>query len=88
MFIRHRQGLGILEKSRYDNGTLPSALEGFLSGSSGAVVIEECTVMFDLEHAKYSVSGETNKCLLHFWSEERNVVRRVLDVEGKGELCG
>jgi hypothetical protein len=65
--------------------TLASALEGFLSGSSGAVVIEDGAVMFDLGQAKYSVSGERNKCLLHFWSEERNVVRRVLDVESTGE---
>jgi hypothetical protein len=42
--------------------SLSRALEGFLSGSSGAVVIEDGTVMFDLEHAKDSVSGETNKC--------------------------
>jgi hypothetical protein len=65
--------------------TLATELEGFLSGSSGAVVIEDGAVMFDLEHAKYSVSGQSNKCLLHLWSEERNVVRRVLDVESKGE---
>lgn len=64
---------------------LASALEGFLSGIRGAVVIEDGAVMFDLGHAKYSVSGETNKCLLHLWSEERSVVRRVLDVESKGE---
>ena len=65
--------------------TLAAELEGFLSGSSGAVVIEDGAVMFDLGSAKYSVSGESNKCLLHLWSEERNVVRRVLDVESKGE---
>jgi hypothetical protein len=64
---------------------LAITLEGFLSGSSSAVVIEDGAVMFDLGHAKYSVSGESNKCLLHLWSEERNVVRRVLDVESKGE---
>src|SRR5258706_2114608 len=64
---------------------LTSALEGFLSGSSGAVVMEDGAVVFDLQHAKYSVSGENNKCLLHLWSEERNIVRRVLDVESKGE---
>lgn len=64
---------------------LTSALEGFLSGSSWAVVIEDGVVVFNLEQAKYSVSGERNRCLLHLWSEERNVVRRVLDVESKGE---
>jgi hypothetical protein len=65
--------------------TLAAELEGFLSDSSGAVVIEDGAVMFDLGNAKYSVSGESNRCLLHLWSEERNVVRRVLDVESKGE---
>jgi hypothetical protein len=64
---------------------LASTLEGFLSGSSNAVVIEDGSVVFDLGQAKYSISGETNKCLLHLWSPERNVVRRVLDVETKGE---
>jgi hypothetical protein len=58
--------------------TLAATLEGFLSGSNNAVVIEDGAVTFDLGQAKYSVSGETNKCLLHLWSQERNVVRRVL----------
>ena len=65
---------------------LASTLEGFLSGSSGAVVVEDGAVVFDLQSAKYSVSGENSKCLLHFWSEERNIVRRVLDIESKGEM--
>ena len=65
--------------------TLASTLEGFLSGSNNAVVIEDGSVVFDLGHAKYSISGESNKCLLHLWSPERNVVRRVLDIETKGD---
>ena len=65
--------------------TLAATLESFISGSNNAVVIEDGAVTFDLGQAKYSVSGETNKCLLHLWSQERNVVRRVLDVETRGE---
>ena len=65
--------------------TLASTLEGFLTGSNGALVVEDGAIVFDLEHAKYSVSGENSKCLIHFWSEERNIVRHVLDVETKGE---
>lgn len=34
-----------------------------------------------LAEAKYSVSGEYDKCLLYLWSAERNVVRRVLAAE-------
>jgi len=51
-----------------------------------AVVVEDGDVTFDLAQAKYSVSGELNKCLLHIWSAERNVVRRILDVEMKNDV--
>jgi len=62
---------------------LTRALEEFLAGAAGAVVLEDGAVTFDLERAKYSISGEYNKCLLHLWSAERNTVRRVLEAEVK-----
>ena len=62
---------------------LTRTLEDFLSEASGAVVLEDGAVTFDLAQAKYSISGEHNKCLLHLWSAERNTVRRVLDAEVK-----
>ena len=65
--------------------SLSRELEGFLAGARGAVVLEAGAVLFDLAQAKYSISGEFNKCLLHLWSAERNIVRRVLDVETKNE---
>jgi hypothetical protein len=37
--------------------------------------------VFDLAIAKYSSSAEHGKCLLHLWSGERNIVRRVLEGE-------
>ena len=66
--------------------SLAGTVEDFLAGSRGAVVLENGAVVFDLAQAKYSISGEWNKCLLHLWSAERNVVRRVLDVEVKNEV--
>jgi hypothetical protein len=62
-----------------------STLQEFLNGSSGAVVIEDNSEIFDLAQAKYSISGESNRCLMHFWSSERNVVRRVLELENRGD---
>lgn len=62
---------------------LTRTLEDFLSEAAGAVVLEDGAVTFDLAHAKYSISGEHNKCLLHLWSAERNTVRRVLEAEIK-----
>jgi len=65
--------------------SLSREVEHFLAGSRGAVVLENGAVVFDLAQAKYSISGECNKCLLHLWSAERNVVRRVLDLEVQNE---
>jgi hypothetical protein len=61
--------------------TLSRTLEDFLAGSRHAVVLEQGARIYDLADAKYSISGEFNKCLIHFWSAERNTVRRVLDAE-------
>lgn len=55
-------------------------LEQFLAEYPEAVVSEDGQFLFDFTTARYSVSGE-GKCVLHLWSEERNVVRRILDVE-------
>ncbi len=63
--------------------SLARTVQDFLSEAAGAVVLEDGAVAFDLAHAKYSISGEYNKCLLHLWSAERNTVRRVLDAELK-----
>ena len=62
---------------------LTSTLQEFLSAASGAVVLEDGAVTFDLAQSRYSISGEHGKCLLHLWSAERNTVRRVLDAEMK-----
>ncbi|MGH2349430.1 MAG: P1 family peptidase, partial [bacterium] len=36
------------------------------------VVLEEGEELFDFATARYSISAEHGKCLLHLWSEERN----------------
>lgn len=61
--------------------SLSRAMEEFLGGSRHAVVLEDGARIFDLADSRYSVSGDYNKCLLHLWSAERNVVRRILDSE-------
>jgi hypothetical protein len=66
--------------------TLVRTVGDFLAEAGDAVMLEDGAVAFDLAQAKYSISGERNKCLLHLWSAERNVVRRVLDVEIKNEV--
>jgi hypothetical protein len=64
--------------------SLGKTVTDFLEGSRAAVVVEDGAIVFDLAESKYSISGEYNKCLVHLWSSERNIVRRVLDSEIKG----
>jgi len=65
--------------------SLARTVGDFLALASDALILEDGAVVFDLSQSKYSISGEHNKCLLHVWSAERNVVRRVLDAEVKNE---
>ena len=70
-----------------DPTRLARELEEFLATAPRACVLEDGEATFDLSAAKYSVSGDNGKCLLHLWSHERNVVRRVVDVGRKnGQL--
>ncbi len=66
-----------------DPQVLACEFEHFLAGSRDAQVLEDGRVLFDLRQASYSIAGEHGKCLLHLWSAERNVVRRVLDCSSR-----
>ena len=61
-------------------------LETYLAEARDAVVLEDGQAMFDLSAARYSVSAEHGKCVLHLWSQERNTVRRVLEAEVKHDV--
>ncbi len=62
---------------------LARSLQEFLASSRGALVLEDGQLLFDLATAQYSVSAEKDRCLLHLWSQERNLVRQVLAAEVK-----
>jgi hypothetical protein len=62
---------------------LARSLQEFLADTRHGVVIEDGQVVFELDAAQYSISLERGRCLLHFWSEERNLVREALDAELK-----
>ena len=66
-----------------DAKSLAALLEDFLTETPNSVVIENGAVLFDLRRARYSLSTDHDKCVLHLWSEERNTVRRVLAAEIK-----
>src|SRR5262245_24125401 len=61
--------------------SLARALEDFLAEARSAHVVENGEQLFDLSLARYSITADRGRCLLHLWSNERNTVRRVLDAE-------
>lgn len=62
---------------------LTRAVQEFLSEARTGVAVEDGQVIFELDSAQYSVSCERGRCLLHLWSEHRNVVREILEVESE-----
>jgi hypothetical protein len=65
---------------------LAELLASYLDSEENLQVVEDDVVLFRLEDSRYSISESNGKCLLHLWSEERNTVRRVLDVEQKNGI--
>jgi hypothetical protein len=63
---------------------IAAAIETFFSQNAGVAVLEDGKVLFDLRTAKYSISTEYERCTLHLWSEERNMVRRVVAAVERG----
>jgi hypothetical protein len=60
---------------------LARKLEDFLAEHPTAAVLEDGRSLFDMRSARYSLSTEQGRCLLHLWSDERNVVRRISGLE-------
>jgi hypothetical protein len=60
-------------------------LEAFFTEFPAAVVYEDGKALFDMREAKYALSSEHGRCTVHFWSEQRNLVRRIVAVELRGK---
>jgi hypothetical protein len=56
---------------------LAQQIEAFLSANPRAVFIEDGKELFDMRMSRYSITSENNRCMLHLWSDDRNVVRTV-----------
>jgi hypothetical protein len=63
--------------------SLARALQEFLSTASSGVVIEDGQILFDLNSAQTSITTDKDRCLFHLWSDERNLVRHIMDAEVK-----
>jgi hypothetical protein len=59
---------------------LAQQLQKFIDDNSAAVLLEDGRILFDLRQARTSVAAEHGNCVLHIWSEERNLIRNVVDI--------
>ena len=64
---------------------LARCIEDYLANHSAAALLEDGRVLFDMRIAHYAVSESHGRCLLQLWSEERNLVRSVLDVQPRAQ---
>src|SRR5579883_2505018 len=64
---------------------LARELESFFAEFPEAAVLEDGRVLFDMRSARYSLSADQGRCLLHLWSEERNIVRTVSNLRARKE---
>jgi len=63
-----------------------STLREFFEHESSAVVSEDGQVLFDMRRSKVEIGDQRTGCTLHLWSEERNLVRRVVGTELRGNV--
>ncbi len=58
-------------------------MEAFLAEHPRAAVLEDGRVLFAMQTARYALSAEHGRCVLHLWSEDRNLVRTVTGLEAR-----
>jgi hypothetical protein len=66
-------------------GQLLQSIEDYLADYPAAALLEDGRVLFDMRTAHYSVSESHGRCLLQFWSEERNLLRTVVDLQQRAQ---
>jgi hypothetical protein len=64
---------------------LARLLEQFFTDHPRAAVLEDGRVLYEMAKANYSLSTDQGRCVLHLWSEERNMVRTVVGLDARKE---
>ncbi len=62
---------------------LARSLEEFFAEHPRAALLEDGRVLFEMAVSHYSISAEHGRCVLHLWSDERNLVRTVVGLEAR-----
>ena len=75
------QRVSSADKPTQTPAQVAAAIQDFLEQQDKVVVLEDGKVLFDMSEAKFELNTDHGPCSLHLWSEECNLVRRVISVE-------
>jgi hypothetical protein len=64
---------------------LAGILEEYLAAHAAAALLEDGRILFDMRLARYSVTESHGRCLLQLWSEERNLIRTVVEIQPRAQ---
>lgn len=64
---------------------LAKIIESYLAAHPAAALLEDGRVLFDMRTARYSVDESHGRCLLELWSDERSLVRTVVEVKPRAQ---
>src|SRR5664280_200575 len=73
------------EDAAVSAGRLAKSIECYLADHPAAALLEDGRVIFDMRTARYAVSESHGRCLLQLWSDERNLVRTVVEVQERAQ---
>lgn len=66
---------------KIDPERLARQLQTFLDDQPAAVLLENGRILFDLRLARAIVTAEHGRCIFHVWSDERDLIRNVVDIK-------
>jgi len=64
---------------------LAEILENYFAAHPAAALLEDGRVLFDMRLARYSVTESHGRCLFQLWSEERNLMRTVVEIQQRAQ---
>ena len=66
-------------------GRLAQCIEEYLVDHPAAAMLEDGRVLFDMRFAHYAVTESHGRCLLQLWSDERNLMRTVVEAKERAK---
>lgn len=64
---------------------LARQIQDYLARHPAAALLEDGRILFDMGLARYSIAESHGRCLVQFWSEERNLMRTVVEVQVRAQ---